>query len=52
MKKLLMMLLTGLMLAVLAGCAATGGKMDDTGMMNDKVKCPACGFEFNMPSDA
>jgi hypothetical protein len=43
-----MLLLTGLMVAVLAGCATTGSKMDDHGM----VKCPACGFEFNEPSDA
>ena len=41
-----------MMLAVLAGCATTGGKMDDHGMMDGKVKCPACGFEFNVPSDA
>lgn len=52
MRKLAMMLLTGLMVVVLAGCAATGSKMDDHGMMNDTVKCPACGFEFNVPSDA
>ncbi|MCD4688640.1 MAG: hypothetical protein K8R55_04815 [Desulfuromonadaceae bacterium] len=52
MRKLVTILLTGLMVAVLAGCATTGSKMDDQGMMNDKVKCPACGFEFNEPSDA
>jgi len=26
--------------------------MDNHGMMNGKVKCPACGFEFNAPFDA
>ena len=44
MRKLVRILLTGLMVSVLAGCAATGSKMDDQGMMIDKVKCPACGF--------
>jgi|LGVD01.1.fsa_nt_gb hypothetical protein len=52
MRKLVTNLLTGLMVAVLAGCATTGSKMDDHGMMNGKVKCPVCGFEFNEPSDA
>jgi hypothetical protein len=52
MRRLVTMLLTGLMVAMLAGCATTGSKMDDHGMVDGKVKCPACGFEFNMPSDA
>ncbi|WP_158516111.1 hypothetical protein [Syntrophotalea acetylenivorans] len=52
MRKSVMMMLTGLMVLVLAGCATTGSKMDDHGMMDSKVKCPACGFEFNEPSDA
>ncbi len=33
---------------LLAGCATTGG----TSMEGKAVKCPACGFEFNVPSDA
>lgn len=33
---------------LLAGCATTGG----TGHEGESVKCPACGFEFNVPSDA
>ncbi len=52
MRRLASALLTGLLVAVLAGCATTGGKMDDHGMMDGKVKCPVCGFEFNAPSDA
>jgi hypothetical protein len=52
MRKLVSVLLTGLVIMLLAGCETTGGKMDDHGMMDSKVKCPACGFEFNTPSDA
>lgn len=33
---------------MLAGCATTGGTMHD----GETVKCPACGYEFNTPSDA
>jgi len=33
---------------VLAGCATTGGTMYE----GEKVKCPACGYEFNAPSEA
>ncbi len=33
---------------LLAGCATTSGTMDE----GKTVKCPACGFEFNVPSDA
>jgi uncharacterized Zn finger protein (UPF0148 family) len=52
MRRLASVLLTGLMIMVLAGCATTGGKMDNQGMKDGNVKCPACGFEFNTPSDA
>lgn len=45
MKVLFGMLLVAFMLA---GCATTGG----TGHAGEKVKCPACGYEFNVPSDA
>jgi len=37
-----------LMAFVLAGCATTGGTMHE----GEAVKCPACGYEFNVPSDA
>lgn len=44
MKKLVSLLIVGVMALSLAACAATGGK--------DKVrvKCPACGYEFDAPS--
>lgn len=44
MKKLVSLLMVGLLALSLAACAATGGK--------DKVrtKCPACGYEFDAPS--
>lgn len=51
MRKLASVLLTGFVVALLAGCASTGSKMDDHGMMSSTVKCPACGFEFNVPND-
>ena len=43
-------LLLGMLLVtfMLAGCATTGG----TPHSGDAVKCPACGYEFNVPSDA
>jgi predicted small secreted protein len=43
-------LLLGMMLVafMLAGCATTGGHMHG----GETVKCPACGYEFNVPSDA
>lgn len=44
-KLLLGMLLVSFMLA---GCATTGG----TPHGDETVKCPACGYEFNVPSDA
>ncbi len=34
-----------LMAFLLAGCATTGG----TGHDGKEVKCPACGYEFNVP---
>lgn len=52
MRKSVSVLLTGLVFLLLAGCATTGGNMDDHKTMDNKVKCPACGFEFNVPSDA
>jgi hypothetical protein len=33
---------------LLAGCATTGGRMDE----GRTVRCPACGCEFNVPSEA
>jgi hypothetical protein len=33
---------------LLAGCATTGARS----MEGEAVKCPACGFEFNQPSEA
>jgi len=51
MRRLASVLLTGLVVALLAGCATTGSKMDDQGMVSSKVKCPACGYEFNVPND-
>ena len=51
MRKLASVMLTGFVVALLAGCAATGSKMDDHGMMGGQVKCPACGYEFNVPND-
>ena len=44
-KVMLWMLVAAFMLA---GCATSGGPMHEDG----KVKCPACGYEFNVPSDA
>lgn len=43
-------LLFGMLLVtfMLAGCATTGGPMHG----DETVKCPACGYEFNVPSDA
>jgi hypothetical protein len=48
MKRIKMLLGMIVAAALLAGCAATGG----TGMEGQAVKCPACGYEFNVPSDA
>jgi uncharacterized lipoprotein YmbA len=44
MKKLVSLLMMAVLALSLAACAATGGK--------DKVrvKCPACGYEFDAPS--
>ena len=41
--------LLGMLVAaiVLAGCATTGSNMDG----DATVKCPACGYEFNVPND-
>jgi predicted small secreted protein len=46
MKRIKMLLGMIVVAAVLAGCATTGG------MEGQKVKCPACGYEFNVPSSA
>ncbi|OEU52602.1 MAG: hypothetical protein BA871_14495 [Desulfuromonadales bacterium C00003096] len=43
MRKMVSVLLTGLMIAVLAGCATTGGKMDNHGMMMDSQKVGRAG---------
>ncbi|MEZ4601136.1 MAG: hypothetical protein R2940_15205 [Syntrophotaleaceae bacterium] len=42
--------LVGMILAalLLAGCATTGTRSSD----GATVKCPACGYEFNTPSEA
>jgi predicted small secreted protein len=48
MKKIKILLGLLLVAFVLAGCASTGGTMHD----GESVKCPACGYEFNVPSDA
>lgn len=45
MKKMSMLLLAGFVALTLAGCAATG-----TGQTM-KVKCPACGYQFDMPAE-
>lgn len=41
--------LCGMLVAalILAGCATTGTKMHDEGI----VKCPLCGHEFNYPKN-
>lgn len=44
-KLLVWVLLTAFLLA---GCATTGSTTHES----EKVKCPACGYEFNVPSDA
>lgn len=48
MKRLVMMLAMVVLVFTLAGCATTGSK----GHEDTAVKCPACGYEFNVPSDA
>jgi uncharacterized lipoprotein YajG len=48
MKNIKILLGIFLMAFVLAGCASTGGTMHE----GEPVKCPACGYEFNLPSEA
>lgn len=48
MKRLVLKLTMVVLALALAGCATMGGN----GHGGEKVKCPACGYEFNMPSDA
>jgi len=45
MKKLVSLLLVGVLALSLTACASSAGK--------DKVrvKCPACGYEFNAPAE-
>jgi len=45
MKKLAILLTAGLLALSLAGCATHSGEMGMT-----KVKCPACGYEFEAPA--
>ncbi len=48
MKRLALMFSILALALVLGGCATkTGNDLDA-----QKTKCPACGFEFNVPSDA
>jgi hypothetical protein len=48
MKRLVMKLAMVLLAFALAGCATMGSN----GHEGAEVKCPACGYEFNVPSDA
>lgn len=48
MKRMKLLVGTLFLAFLLAGCATTGG----TGHDGESVKCPACGYEFNVPSDA
>lgn len=48
MKRLAMKLAMIFLVLALAGCATTAGN----GHKGTDVKCPACGYEFNVPSDA
>jgi predicted small secreted protein len=48
MKQIKLVLGMVLVTFMLTGCATTGG----TTHSGEKVKCPACGYEFNTPSDA
>ncbi len=45
MKKLLILLTTLVLAVSLSACATTNGK-------TAKVKCPACGYEFNAAAGA
>jgi len=45
MKKSLSWLIMGLLVMSLAACATT-----NKGMEGAKVKCPACGYEFDVPA--
>jgi hypothetical protein len=48
MKRLAMKLAMVVLVLVLAGCATTAGNSHK----DADVKCPACGYEYNVPSDA
>jgi predicted small secreted protein len=48
MRRLALMFSILALALVLGGCATKTGN----GMEGQKTKCPACGFEFNVPSDA
>lgn len=48
MKRLVTAILSLVVVLILSGCAVNGTGYTDNG----KVKCPACGYEFNAPSDA
>lgn len=47
MKRLVVMLSMLALVVVLGGCATKAGN----GVEGENVKCPACGYEFNVPGD-
>jgi hypothetical protein len=48
MKRNLSLLVLAVLTFILSGCAMNSGKSYE----GEKVKCPACGYEFNVPSQA
>jgi len=48
MKRNLSLLVLAMLTFILSGCAMNSGKSYE----GEKVRCPACGYEFNVPSQA
>jgi hypothetical protein len=48
MKRNLSLLVLAVLTFILSGCAMNSGKSYE----GEKVRCPACGYEFNVPSQA